>query len=317
MAILDTDVFFSGSPGITNNDLGRFEVANFASDVDDCLIEHCRWKRNAVAGVGLSLSPDNLRVASGTFITRGDLGIKPKRMAANTIWSGAGANISLHLDFPSANVFQFDSGGLWSNFVPSSQVEHGFYDTTEGRNGRALLNTDERLVNTEPGFCLRMVCQLSNTSSASKGVIIKAVILLFPSSADTIDEAVESKFPGWPGLKIGEAFIPMKPTPTSPWQCPILPFIKPVSPFTEDDVAPTCSKLREAIAGIMQNARQHDGLKSGAEVFAKWGKIRANPTDMLDKAPSLTWPDARDETVEDESGKQVSFCDFYLYNVRS
>jgi hypothetical protein len=193
MAILDAEVFFSGSPDITNNDLGRFEVANFASDVDDCLIEHCRWKRNAVAGVGLSLSPDNLRVASGTFITRGDLGIKPKRMAANTIWSGAGANISLHLDFPPANVFQFDSGGLWSNFVPSSQVEHNFYDTTEGRNGRALLNTDERLVNTEPGFCLRMVCQLSNTSSATKGVIIKAVILLFPSSAETKLSRVNSQ----------------------------------------------------------------------------------------------------------------------------
>ncbi len=193
-------MFFSGSPDITNNDLGRFEVANYATDVDDCLIEHCRWKRNAVAGVELSLSPDKLRVANGTFITRGDLGIRPKRMAANTIWSGAGANISLHLDFPSANVFQFHSGRLWSNFVPSSQVEYNFYDTTEGRNRRALLNTDERLVNTEPGFCLRMVCQLSNTSSATNGVIIKAFTLLFPSSAETINEAVESKFPGWLGL---------------------------------------------------------------------------------------------------------------------
>lgn len=303
MSTLDRATFFGGHAEITNNDIGRLEVANFTTDVDDCLIEHTRWKRNAIAAVGLSLSPDNLRVASGTFITRGDLGIKPKRMAANTIWPGAGSNISLHLDFPSANVFQFDSGGLWSNFVPSSQIEHGFYDTTEGRNGRSLLPADDRLINTEAGFCLRMVCQLSNQSSATKGVLVKAVILLFPASAESVNEAVESKFAGWPGLKIGEALLPLVPPPTSPWRCPILPFVKPMSPFTEDDVAPPCSKLREAIAGIMKNARLHDGLKSGTEVLAKWGKIRSNPRDLLDKIPPLSWPDPQEEMAEDCSGK--------------
>jgi hypothetical protein len=185
-------------------------------------------------------------------------------MAANTIRARAKANIELHIEFPSASMFKFESGGLWSNYQASNQVEHKFYDKTEGRTGRALLPADDRLANTESGFCLRMICQIS---SAAKGVIIKAVIMLCPADAETVSKAVESKFPGWLGLKIGEAFFPIGPKPTALWRCPILPLVKPVSPFKEDVVAPSCDKLREAIAGVMRNTRLHDGLKSGAEVL--------------------------------------------------
>jgi hypothetical protein len=96
-------------------------------------------------------------VEKGVFITRGDLNLKEKKLLANSIWPEARANINLHITFPSANKFIFNSGVLWSNLVPASQIAHTFHDSTEGRGGRPLLETDERLEGTEEGFCIRMV----------------------------------------------------------------------------------------------------------------------------------------------------------------
>lgn len=262
MSVLDQSIFFGGAEGLGNNDLGRMEVANFTSDVDEALKTHFQWRGKAIAAVGLSLSPDNLRINSGRFLTRGEMDIKDKKMAANSIWPTANSNISITIQFPSADVFQFDSGGLWSNLVPSSQVPHVFLDTTEGRGGRPLLLSDERLEGTEPGFCIRLVAQLSSFSSAAKGIIMKIAVMLFPASCEDVQELVESQFAGWPGLKIGEVFMPLGPPATEKWRCPVLPFIKPVNTFEAEDVAPTSSKLREAIAAIMRKARLHDSQKT-------------------------------------------------------
>jgi hypothetical protein len=40
MSILDKEIFFSGDDSIENNDLGKVEVANFLTDVDDALKSH-------------------------------------------------------------------------------------------------------------------------------------------------------------------------------------------------------------------------------------------------------------------------------------
>jgi len=113
MSTLDPAVFFEGPSEIGNNDLAKMEVANFSTDVDQALSEHFGWRGKATAAVGLTLSADNLRVDKGEFITRGDLDLKEKKLAANSIWPDARANISLHITFPSANVFTFENGGLW------------------------------------------------------------------------------------------------------------------------------------------------------------------------------------------------------------
>lgn len=310
MSILEKSVFFGGGAGIGDNDLGKMEVANFSSDVDEVLATNFQWRGKALAAVGLTLSPDKLRITNGTFLTRGDLELKDKKMAANSIWGTAKPNINISIVFPSANVFQFDSGGLWSNFVPSSLVPHSFFDSTEGRGGRPLLPTDERLEGTEPGFCIRMVAQISSQSSSVKGVVIKAVILLFPASADDMTGAVESAFAGWPGLKIGEVFIPLGPRPTEMWRCPVLPFIKPPTPFEVDDLVPECGKLRNAIAAIMRKARLHEGLKSGPDVVAKWAKIRSSPRDLADKLPSIMWPDLVDSDAEDRDDQSGEYSPY-------
>jgi hypothetical protein len=123
MSTLDPAVFFEGPSKICNNDLAKMEVANFSTDVDQALSEHFGWRGKATAAVGLTLSADNLRVDKGEFITRGDLDLKEKKLAANSIWPDARANISLHITFPSANVFTFENGGLWSDLVrPGASV---------------------------------------------------------------------------------------------------------------------------------------------------------------------------------------------------
>ena len=110
---------------------------------------------------------------------------------------------------------------------------------------------------------------------------MKAAIMLFPANFDDMLAAVESRFAGWPGLKVGEVFIPLGPQATDRWRCPVLPFIKPVREFEEDDMAPSSSKLRDAISAIMRKARIHESLKSGAEVMAKWERIHT----LLPAAP--------------------------------
>jgi hypothetical protein len=254
------------------------EVANFSSDVDSVLSSHFGWRGKAIAVVGLLL------------ITRGDLELKEKKMAANTIWADAKPNIMLHLTFPSTDTFMFSTGGLWSQFVDSQQIPHTFHDSSEGRGGRAFISSDERLEGTEPGFCLR----ISSLSSAARGVVLRGAIMLFPAKMDDITEAVESKFAGWPGLKIAEVPIPMGPRPSAQWRCPILPFLKPFQPFAADDVAPAVSRLHHAVGCIMRNARIYDGLKSGAEVLNKLAYIRSNPKELVDKTPSIVWPEVPD-----------------------
>jgi len=165
------------------------------------------------------------------------------------------------------------------------------------------VSTDNRLAGTEAGFCIRAVGQISSLSSASRGVTLRVAIMLFPSSLADMGAIERSKSPGWPGLKIGEVFAPLYPRPASEWCCPVLPFIKPAQQFEEDDVMPTSDKLREAIFGIMRNAKIHEGLKCGQDVLAKWGQINTNPRMLMDKAPSITWPELASLREEDTSGE--------------
>jgi hypothetical protein len=303
MVVLDLDTFFGGEDDLAGEQIGHLEVANFTTDVDDALSSHFNWTGKAIAGIGLSLSPDNLRVNNGTFFMRGDLELKEKKMAANVIWPAANKDIYLLLTFPRADVFQFEEGGLWSSVVSASQFPHKFYDSTEGRGARAIISTDDRLEGTEAGFSVRMVTQVSSQSNAAKGVVMKCAIMLYPAKVEEVVEAAESRFAGWPGLKIAEIFVPLGPYPTVKWQCPVLPFVQPVQEFAEDDVAPTSYKLREAISAIMRNAKTHDGLKSGQDVLTKWAQIRVNPKTMMDKTPAVTWPHIRTPMEEELTGE--------------
>jgi hypothetical protein len=80
MSVLERSVFFGGGENIESGDLSRSEVGNFSSDIDQALRTHYGWRNKAIGVIGLCLTPDNLRISSGTFITRGSLDLKVKRI---------------------------------------------------------------------------------------------------------------------------------------------------------------------------------------------------------------------------------------------
>lgn len=188
--------------------------------------------------------------------------VQDKKIPANSIWPAARAGINLTITFPPADTFTFDeNSGLWSNLISDSSVSHAFHDTAEGRAGKPLEGSDERRHGTLSGFSLRMLVQISSLSSPTKGVMLKYVILIFPASFEELSDTPESKYAGWPGIKIAEGVMPLGPAPTQNWRCPIVPFIKPINPFQDEDVAPSSDKLRAAVASIMRNAYTADILK--------------------------------------------------------
>jgi hypothetical protein len=67
MSVLERSVFFGGGENVESGDLSRAEVGNFSTDIDQALRTHYGWRNKAIGVIGLCLTPDNLRVSSGTL----------------------------------------------------------------------------------------------------------------------------------------------------------------------------------------------------------------------------------------------------------
>jgi hypothetical protein len=163
---------------------------------------------------------------------------------------------------PTLDIFSFDNGGLWSNIVPSASIVHSFHKTSTGE----VVLADERNEQGVGNFSARMNCQLSSSSDGRRGIVVKFVILLFPAAADELADAPEIKFAGWPGIKLYEYTFPVVPKPTVPWQCPIIPFLRPGVPFSDLATAPSGSRLRAAVSAIMLKCSQPEVLENGRSV---------------------------------------------------
>lgn len=287
MPVLESRTLFEGADEINPDELGLVEVNNFNSNIDKVLRDHYKWQGKAVATIGLSLSPDNSKVTNGFFIVRGNIDLKEIKFACSHIWPECTTDATLAVSFPSANIFIFEEGGLWSNIVPASSIVHSYHS----RDGSMMLG-DERERHNIGEFSARMICQLSSTSQGRRGIVIKYMIVIFPSSADELASSPESRMPGWPGLKVGEGTFPLAPRPRNAWRCPVIPFIRPGAPFTEIPMAPTSNRLRAAISAIMRKAGQPDNLRSGANVLEKWEQIRMNPRIVTLNDPLIIWPQA-------------------------
>jgi hypothetical protein len=183
----------------------------------------------------------------------------------------------LALTIPNLDVFSFELGGLWSELVPSVRIVHSFH-----RPDSSVVLADERRAAGISDFSARMVCQVSSTSDGRKGIVVKFVILLFPEAAEELNNSPEAQLPGWPGIKAYEGTLGLVP-----WQCPVLPFIRPGVPFAEHAMAPASDRIRWAVAAIMRKCGQPVILNDGRAVLAKWEQIRANPG-LADIVPPTT-----------------------------
>jgi len=69
--------------------------------------------------------------------------------------------------------FQFQWGGLCSDFVNMDKIHHVFYKMEEGRSPTVVLEADYKEMGVG-SFCMRMTCVPSNRSTARRGAILKA-----------------------------------------------------------------------------------------------------------------------------------------------
>jgi hypothetical protein len=299
MPDLTSKTLFSGEANINADDLGLSEVINFNTSVDDRLRENFKWKGKAIGVIGLTLSPDNTKVISGNFVTRGTTSLKEQRFPCNQIWENSSADVTLVVNFLTLDIFKFSEGGLWSDIVPASSIVHSFHDREN-----SVVFADERARLNITDFSARLICQLSSISDGRRGIIIKYVIVLFPASADDLADNADSRFASFPGIKAGEGAFPLGPKPSTPWRCPVVPFVRPGVPYESLPAAPSSRRLREAITAIMRKAAQPTTLDNGGNVQARWERIRSNPLELAHRAPSTSWPVAPAAASTESDGKE-------------
>jgi hypothetical protein len=242
-----------------------------------------------VACIGLSLTPDNRRVQDGILVTRGKLENSEHTLEAKKVWLEAGPGTSITIKLGSVDMFQFTEGGLYSDYVCAEEIDHFFHATEEDRNPRPILTARLRELGIG-GFCLRMICQISKSSSSRTGVWLKYVIMLFPEKKETLLENELAKHPGWPGLKLQEGEIAILPRPTVAWQCPVLPLLRTGQPFDQLPEAPSAAELRRAVGAIMSKSWEPKLYLTPGSVISKWDKINRNPDELSNKPGPVAWP---------------------------
>jgi hypothetical protein len=239
--------------------------------------------------VGLVLTPDNRKVQEGVLVTRGKLEIAEHTMDAKKVWLDAVPGTTLTIRLDTVDMFEFTEGGLYSDYVCAENVIHFFHTTEEGRNPRPILTA--KLPELGVGsFCLRMVCQISKSSTSKTGVWLKYYVMIFPETKKKLMENEMARNPGWPGLKLCEGEMAILPRPKVAWQCPILPLLWTGQPFDQLPEAPSATELRRAVGAIMSGSFEPKIYQSPGAVLSKWDKIGKNKEELSNKTGPVTWP---------------------------
>jgi hypothetical protein len=289
---------FSGEGEPNPTDLGSAEVTNFHTDIDNRLRENFKWKGKLAGAVGLTLSPDNTKILNGVFLARGATGLKEIRIPCKNIWAGSNSDVFLVLNFPFADIFRFNDGGLISNYASSTQIAHSFHSP----DGSVVLG-DRRAELNITDFSARMMCELSSSSDGRRGIVLKYQILVFPATYLEMFENPDARFGGFPGIKVADGNFPLLPRPSAPWGCPVIPFTLPGVPYEEMATAPSGCKMRNAISAIMRKSVQPVALHSH-EIAGRWEYLRTHPRLLEGVPPAVTWPPPTAEEPE-QSGKTI------------
>jgi hypothetical protein len=240
--------------------------------------------------VVLWLSPENRRIVGGEFVVRGELEARDLKLEASKLWPDAEDNLWMAVKIPKGDVFSFSEGGLWSDVVDGDDLETTFYTVEEGRQTSPVA-AEEAGEMGAGSFSVRMVCQISKQSSQARGVYMKYHILVFPRSKEgVLQEGAHAKLGSFPGIKLCEGEFPLGPPPAKAWQCPVVPFTIPGTPYEELAIAPAADRLRAAIAGVMAKATAPEICKNASTLAAKWDKLKRSPGEIGIKTPQISWP---------------------------
>lgn len=288
---------FTGGETVNADELKRYEIRNFSSDVTGKLSDS-GWRNQLAGCVCVTLSTDNQKAEGCYLEVRGTTEEWEIKVDAHKIWSAAESDIFVMLRFPSYEIFKFSEGGLASDLVGQDQIQHGVYQVSEGRNPVPILDADleERGIGQ---FCMRMTCVPSARSSARNGVILKFTLLLFPEDKERLGNTYAGATSmAWPGMRISEGEMPILPRPEAGWKCPVLPFTLPGTSFEAGGAVPSGAALRGAIAALMRKSAMPETARTGAAVVAKWKRLASKPEELLINPGPVVWPEAPPAAVE-------------------
>ena len=284
---MDKELFIGGD--FDGREFERGTLRNFTSDVTARLKEF-GWLGRLAGCICLTLGPDNKSVRAGFFTARGPVEEKELRVDSNKIWPAANAETFLSIKFPSADIFKFSDGGLCSDYVTSTEVQHTVYTNNEGRAPTPVLEADYEELGIG-SFCVRMTCAISKSSSARTGVVLKWTILLFPEEKEKILELYQgAKSPAWPGLRMTEGELHMLPRPATAWRCPLIPLILPGQVTGQSLDLPAPEDIRRAIGAIMAKGVLPETSRTGNAVTTKWRRLANNPEELVENRGKVPWP---------------------------
>ena len=264
-------------------------LRNLTSDVAERL-KGFGWLGRLAGCICLTLSPDNRSVRAGGLAIRGPVEDKELRVDSTKIWPAANVDTFVSIKLPAADIFKFNDGGLYSDYVAEEEVQHAVYENTEGRGPTPVLEADYE----EQGigsFCIRMTCIISKSSSPRAGVMLKWTVLLFPEAKERILELYEgAKSPAWPGMRLTEGELPMLPRPATAWKCPLIPLVLPGQVISQNLDLPAPEDLRTAIGAIMAKGALPETSRTGNAVTTKWRRLANNPEELVESRGKVPWP---------------------------
>ena len=191
------------------------------------------------------------------------------------------------IQVPDGAAFTFGDGGLCSDYLEGEQIEHCV--TTGGRNGQVVLLAEygNRGIGA---FCLRLVCHITK-ATARGGVTLGYTVLAFPGTAEEIQDVSDlARSPSWPGVKIADGEMALRPYPGAAWQCPVLPLLMTGTAWAEEPTLPSFSELSDKIGWIMSTSEPADPCKTNKAMISKWQKFANHPDDFIPKRSPVIWP---------------------------
>lgn len=301
---------FGGGNDIGRDDIVDLQVNNKTDDVTYVLTAH-KWNGTTPVGcIILELSANNESVEAGSFGVRGCVS-KDIRLKASALWSTAKQNVTLSIRAPSGADFSFD-GGLCSEYLPSEEITHAFSVAEEGEEPTTVSAADRKAAGVGP-FCMRLVCYTVK-ATLKAGVQLKYSLLVFPGSReDILDVSELAQSASWPGLEVADGELSLIPTPSSAWQCPVLPLLLTGTPWDDHITMPPANELRHAIAAIMARSAPPDGCKTRVTLLNKWERFASNPDEFSPKKNPFVWP------VPDEPNRTpgINKKNFFLLLIKS
>ena len=261
---------FLGSTPLTPEDFANLSVDGFGNPAET-LLANINWSGEIVALTGIRLSPDNSRIVGSYIFLLGSL-LSRKRLNITKPWNLPAATY-LTLSIPNANLFVFNNGTLYSDYLDSSSFEFSF---SQHGSDVSLESLSALGYN---GFSLRAhLAPISPTYT-------RIWVTLYPfSKAMLLSSHPLAINPNFPGLRVLEGDIPFTPLSSGPplnkaWGFPFSPAVLLGSELSDSPVLPSNTTIIAALSTMLRKPVR-------PELYASGSQLQARYADLLDQGSS-------------------------------